>query len=204
MNVIRDEVVLKLKDKRLAVFSAYIPMVMGDSADPAAVAGKEMAKHGIKSFWDGKHELGKAYAGVVKLPPGHHVAWDIYFIYGPNAVWGKTPPEPVYWMHQLGIDERCLDGTKFRAAVAKELKALKPKVKLTFLTRDGCVNSPKMRANLNEALKKLGWTGAYDIIDIGTLPVNDGRRGYSTPTVLLNGNDLFGLPPPRPGSSTEG
>jgi hypothetical protein len=69
---------------------------------------------------------------------------------------------------------------------------------LTFLTRDGCVNTPRMRANLEKALKALSWTTDYQIIDIGTLPATDVRTGYPTPTLLYKNRDLFGLPIPKP------
>jgi len=69
---------------------------------------------------------------------------------------------------------------------------------LTFLTRDGCVNTPKMRANLDQALKALGWSTDYQAIDIGTLPADDARTGYPTPTLLYKNRDLFGMAVPNP------
>jgi len=125
--VIRDQVHLKLNDKRLATFSVFIPMVLGDGKTSAEESAKAMKKAGIPSYWDGRRQLGKAYGKVVELPTGKKLAWDIYFVYGPEAVWGGTPPKPAYWMHQLGSDERCLDADKFRAAVEKELGAIKSK-----------------------------------------------------------------------------
>ena len=35
------------------------------------------------------------------------------------------------------------------------------KTDLTFLTRDGCVNTPDMVNNLDDALKALGWPNDY-------------------------------------------
>lgn len=117
--MIRDDVVLKLNDKRIAAFSVYLPMMMGDSQKPAIDAAKKLENAGIQSFWDGERELGKAYAKIVELPKGRNIAWDICFVYGPDAVWGVNPPKPVFWMHQLAVDAKCLDGGKFRAAVKK-------------------------------------------------------------------------------------
>ena len=67
------------------------------------------------------------------------------------------------------------------------------KADLVFLTRDGCVNTPDMVNNLDDALKALGWPNDYQFIDIGTLPKTDSRTGYPTPTVLWKGKDIFGL-----------
>ena len=69
---------------------------------------------------------------------------------------------------------------------------------LMFLTRDGCVNTPDMVNNLDDALKALGWPNDYQYVNIGTLPSDDPRTGYPTPTVLYKGRDLFRLPAPQP------
>lgn len=69
---------------------------------------------------------------------------------------------------------------------------------LTFLTRDGCVNTPDMVNNLDDALKTLGWPRDYQYIDIGTLKASDVRTGYPTPTLLWKGQDIFGMPAPKP------
>lgn len=75
----------------------------------------------------------------------------------------------------------------------------KPTMKdLTFLTRDGCVNTPDMLFNLDDALKMLGWPKDYQFIDIGKLPARDVRTGYPTPTLLWRGKDIFGMPAPKP------
>jgi hypothetical protein len=72
---------------------------------------------------------------------------------------------------------------------------------LTFLTRDGCVNTSDMLANLDDALIGLKWRRNYAYVDIGKLPKDDVRTGYPTPTLLWKGHDIFGLaapPPPYP------
>jgi hypothetical protein len=69
---------------------------------------------------------------------------------------------------------------------------------LEFLTRDGCVNTPDMQVNLDDALIELGWRRNYQDIDLGALPKNDPRTGYPTPTLLWNGHDIFGLAVPKP------
>jgi len=68
---------------------------------------------------------------------------------------------------------------------------------LTFLTRDGCVNTPDMQLNLDDALIRLGWRRDYQVINIGTLKTTDVRTGYPTPTLLWKGKDIFGMPAPK-------
>jgi hypothetical protein len=81
-------------------------------------------------------------------------------------------------------------------AIMAEKKSVK--ADLTFLTRDGCVNTPDMVNNLDDALKSFGWANDYRFIDIGNLPKTDPRTGYPTPTLLWNGKDIFGAPVPTP------
>lgn len=71
-----------------------------------------------------------------------------------------------------------------------------PANSMVFLTRDGCVNTTTMRTNLDAALASLGRSGQYAVIDVDTLPPNDARIGYGTPTVLVDNTDLFGMPEP--------
>ena len=69
---------------------------------------------------------------------------------------------------------------------------------LTFLTRDGCVNTPDMMFHLDDALTALGWPTDCKYVDIGKLKSSDVRTGYPTPTLLWKGTDIFGMPAPKP------
>ena len=69
---------------------------------------------------------------------------------------------------------------------------------LAFLTRDGCVNTPEMVNNLDDALIAMKLRRDYQFIDIGKLSKRDPRTGYPTPTILWKGKDLFGMPVPKP------
>ena len=64
---------------------------------------------------------------------------------------------------------------------------------MVFLTRDGCTNSNTLHARLGVALQALGRIPSYTMINVDTLPADDARRGYGTPTILVNNRDLFGL-----------
>ena len=73
------------------------------------------------------------------------------------------------------------------------------KTDLIFLTRGGCVNTPDMVNNLDDALKTLGWPRLdYQFVNIDTLAPTDVRTGYPTPTLLWRGIDIFGMPAPSP------
>jgi hypothetical protein len=57
-----------------------------------------------------------------------------------------------------------------------------------------------MRDHLRAALASIGKGWTFADTNQETLPAGDLRRGYPTPTVLVNGRDLYGLPiPTTPG-----
>ena len=69
---------------------------------------------------------------------------------------------------------------------------------ITFLTRPGCANSPLLQARLVEAIRSLELDATLAVVDMSTLAATDHRTGYGTPTILVEGEDLFGQPRPLP------
>lgn len=74
--------------------------------------------------------------------------------------------------------------------------SIEPAVEL--LVRDGCATSQQLEPRLVAALAQHGAGVTFRVIDQGALPSTDPRRGYATPTILIGGHDLFGLPEPVP------
>lgn len=75
-------------------------------------------------------------------------------------------------------------------------------MEIEFLTRDGCAGSEVMHDNLSAAVASLGFQVHVVTLDVGELPADDYRTGFGTPTVLVAGEDLLGLPRPEPASPT--
>ena len=96
---------------------------------------------------------------------------------------------PLSWI----IDLRPLDTERASKGRPRSIRS-----DLTFITRDGCVNSPDMFNNLDDALRALGLPLDYQVVNLGTLPKTDPRTGYPTPTLLYKNRDLFGMPEPTP------
>lgn len=69
-------------------------------------------------------------------------------------------------------------------------------VNIELLGFDGCPNTPAFRERVEQAATEVG---GYRVIyiDQESLPADDLRRGYATPTALVDGEDLFGLPRPQ-------
>jgi len=84
--------------------------------------------------------------------------------------------------------------TADHAARTDAVNAQPPAIEL--LGFPGCPNTPAMRENLRAALGSIGKGWTFTDTNQEALPEGDARRGYPTPTVLVNGRDLFGLPVP--------
>jgi hypothetical protein len=69
--------------------------------------------------------------------------------------------------------------------------------RITFLGSQGCPNTPPLRASLARALALLGNGLEVEDVDQDRLALDDPRRGYPTPTILIDGSDLFGMPSPK-------
>ena len=127
-RVVQEKVLSKIESKNLTVFVVWLPFVEGDSRDKAAAAMKVLPDKRATHFWDGRLEIGKAFAEHIKLPKGQKLgaAGDYYALFDAAAKWKDSPPAPSDWMHQLADIEpaRRLDGDEFRKAVEKFLKSL--------------------------------------------------------------------------------
>ena len=69
-------------------------------------------------------------------------------------------------------------------------------MRIELLGFPACPNTPAMRANLRAALSPRE-LAVLDEINQEALPASDPRRGWPTPTILVEGRDLFGMPAPR-------
>lgn len=69
-------------------------------------------------------------------------------------------------------------------------------VRVEVLGFGGCPNTPKMWDRVAKAVGALGSGYVLVEVDQESLAGDDLRRGYPTPTVLVDGVDLFGLPRP--------
>ena len=84
----------------------WVPVLRGRPVETAAQTEADTVPDSrAAQFVDVEGALSKAYASVIDLPPSLP-AWDVYFVFGPEARWpegqGSKPPAPDYWMHQLG------------------------------------------------------------------------------------------------------
>ena len=62
---------------------------------------------------------------------------------------------------------------------------------IQFLTKRSCSNAPVM----HERMLQIFDADEFAVVDLGELPPDDPRLGYDTPTVLVDGRDVFGSVP---------
>ncbi len=68
-------------------------------------------------------------------------------------------------------------------------------MKIEVLGFAGCPNTPPFTERVEAAAEAVGGFQVV-YIDQESLAEDDLRRGYATPTALVGGNDIFGMPKP--------
>ncbi len=87
----QDEILAPYPLAELAVYAVWFNMLPGD--DRSRWDDSLLTDDRVIHFWDEPREIGRWYARQGAYPFGT-VAWDIYFLYGPEAVWDEEP-EPL-------------------------------------------------------------------------------------------------------------
>lgn len=125
-------------DARLKTFVVHVP-VLGAEAKDIAPAGELLENGHVRHYWNPGGEFGWMLAESAALRNGDELvyAWDVWLIYGPDAVWeDKLPPRPQRLMHQL----RALMGSREfprldSEAFAREARALLARLPREVATR---------------------------------------------------------------------
>ena len=121
--MVSDNVLSKIPGDGLAVHVVWTPVLPSDNYEAATRADHLVPDERATFYWDGVQDLGLAYGRAIELPRGRQLAWDIYFVYGPEVEWGETVPLPTEWNHQLGMDDRHLgDAEQIRVAIESLLE----------------------------------------------------------------------------------
>jgi hypothetical protein len=87
---VQTQILVQYPSAQLRVYAVWLPMLGSDRRE--AWNGTNMPDARVMHFWDGDLELGQWFAKAVDGHDG--VAWDIYYLYGPEAVW-ETVPAPL-------------------------------------------------------------------------------------------------------------
>ena len=71
----------------MRVYAVWLPMLASDARE--AWDGTTLPDPRVQHFWDGERQVGGWFAEEVDGYNG--VAWDVYYLYGPEAVWEDVP-----------------------------------------------------------------------------------------------------------------
>lgn len=169
-----------------------------------------------KSLPDG-HWLAQAFDAGSEAP---RPQWDLYMLYAPGVRWAdEAPPMPTHWIRHLGRKQDGKTSTYWRDspeggphegdlfdamrqmaddAIGKPCAtAMNSTVNIEVLGFTDCPNTPATRVNVAKAIAALGLAANVSYVDQERLPESDRRRAWPTPTVLVDGRDLFGMPAPQ-------
>ena len=113
----QDNILAKLSSDNLRVYVVWTPVLREDNRTAAGQSIAQITDSRAVHFWDEDKSLGLSFGKLVTLPRQRELAWDVYFVFDEQSEWTETPPKPTDWMHQLGTDERLLDGDKLRESV---------------------------------------------------------------------------------------
>ncbi len=146
--------------------------------------------------------------------------WDLYMLYAPGVTRdaaNDAPPMPTHWIRHLGRKEDRKTSTYWQdtpesgpregdlhaairamadQAIGKP-QAKEMAMKIEVLGFEGCPNTPQTKANLEKAVRESGIAAKVAYVDQMKLPEGDRRRGWPSPTVLVDGRDLFGMAKPN-------
>lgn len=125
-----------VSDERLRAYIIFLPILQTDDRGSAKKRASEFADKRLAYFWDGDRSTGKLWQRVLDL---EGIAWDVYFLYGPEAQWDREPTAPDFWMHQLGHARGkapLLNKSKFESKVKDLLGEVRSRTRSKDATSD--------------------------------------------------------------------
>ena len=103
------------------MYVVWVPALPADDEGKVPAATARIPDERASHYWDEKGALKAAYQRALRM---EEPAWDVYYVYGRDAVWeAELPPAPDYYMHQLRSlpPERVLDGDTLAEEINKLL-----------------------------------------------------------------------------------
>jgi hypothetical protein len=111
---VQTQLLKEYSSEQLSVYAVWLQMLPSITSDKwdATIMPDPRVKH----FWDGELDAARWFAKQVDGYEG--VAWDMYYLYGPEAVW-KSVPAPLAGSGGTIYRERELLMTQVSALLGK-------------------------------------------------------------------------------------
>ena len=189
-------------DERLRVYIVWLPIFGGDFKGEQRKLSQRFRDKRVSYFSDSESLSGKLWERVLKT--GRPIAWDVYLLYQPDAKWKEEPPEPDYWMHQLGGVTKAprFDEETFRAKLKEMVREVRTsgtsevndngKVTVEFLYFRSCPGYKLALANLKAALRESGLRSDLRLISVESEKQAEKIGFQGSPSIRVNGKDLDG------------
>ena len=191
----------RVTDESVRAYVVWLPIFGGDFKGEARKLSSSFRDKRVSYFLDPDSSTGKRWERVLKT--GRFIAWDVYFLYGPDAHWEEEPPQPDYWMHQLGGVTKAprLDEATFRAKLSEMLKEMKApsatsqkkgRASVEFLYFKSCPGHKQALINLKAALQETKIEADLVLINV-TTEAQAMKVGFQgSPSIRVNGKDIDG------------
>jgi hypothetical protein len=188
-------------DDRVRAYIVWLPIFGGDFKGEARKLSNSFRDKRVSYFLDPTSETGKRWERVLKTE--RFIAWDVYLLYGPDANWEDEPPQPSFWMHQLGGVTKAptYNEPTFRAKLKGMLDEMtlptttnnaNDRAKVEFLYFKSCPGHKQALINLKTALKASNVKANLVFINV-TTEAQAARVGFQgSPSIRVNGKDLDG------------
>ena len=188
-------------DPRVKAYIVWLPIFGGDFKGEARKLSSSFRDKRVSYFLDPESLSGKQWERVLKTE--RSIAWDVYLLYGADANWKEEPPQPAFWMHQLGGVTKAptFDEPTFRAKLKGMLDEMKAppttsetngKARVEFLFFKSCPGHRQALINLKAALQESKVRADIVLINV-TSQAQAAKVGFQgSPSIRVNGKDLDG------------
>ena len=111
---VQTQLLKEYPSEQLSVYAVWLQMLPSISSEKWDATIMPDAR--VKHFWDGELDVARWFAKQVDGYEG--VSWDMYYLYGPDAVW-KTVPAPLVGSGGTIYREREVLMTQINALLGK-------------------------------------------------------------------------------------
>jgi hypothetical protein len=105
LDDMNKDLLSKTNDPRLQTFIVHVPRLNPPPKEKDVPEAATLLRNDhVHHYWNPSGSFGRELSDGLELKvDGEEVyAWDVWLVYGPDAVWeGELPPKPEYFMHQL-------------------------------------------------------------------------------------------------------
>ena len=121
--MVQDNVISRIASEDFVAYAVWEPILKTDDERSSQKVVKLFPDKRVKNYWVHTRAVGEMFQAPIDL--SGEPAWVVYLVYEPGVEWaGDAPPEPTYFMHQLGgrlPGGQRLDGPKLRGVIEKIL-----------------------------------------------------------------------------------